>query len=99
MIDWVFVSLNVLWIVGLSLALATFSLALFTASDQNKKMSDVLKLKRYSAFLNLGIILLCLGLCWLVDTWWERLLLGVLALGAIVSLWVDTHKKATPNHG
>src|SRR5450756_1241449 len=99
MIDWIFVCFNALWITGLSMALATFSLALYTASEQNKKPLEVVKLKGFSAFLNLGMILLCLGIGGLVGTWWERLLWGVLALGFIVSLWLDTHKKATPIHG
>jgi hypothetical protein len=99
MIDWVFVGLNALWILGLSLALATLSLALYNASDQNKKLSEVLKRKGYSLFLDLSMILLCLGLFGLLDAWWERLLWGVLALGSITSLWLDTHRKATPKHG
>ena len=99
MIDWVFVGLNALWILGLGLALATLSLALYVTSDQNKKLSEVLKQRDYSTFLNLGIILSCLGICGLVGTWWERFLWGVLALGSITSLWLDTHRKATPKHG
>ena len=99
MIDWVFVGLNALWILGLSLALATLSLALYNASDQNKKLSEVFKQKGYSPFLDLSMILLCLGFCGLVGAWWERLLWGVLALWSITSLWLDTHRKATPKHG
>lgn len=90
MIDWVFVGLNALWIFGLSLVLATLSLAFYTASYQNKKLFEVLK--GYATFLNLGMLLICLGSCGLARTGWERLLWGVLALGTVANLWVETHK-------
>src|SRR5450759_4811506 len=99
MIDWVFVGLNALWILGLSLALATLSLALYNASDQNKKLSEVFKQKGYSPILDLSMILLCMGFCGLVGAWWEPFLWWVFALVSITSLCLDTHRKTTLKHG
>lgn len=99
MIDWIFVSLNAMWIVGLSLVLASLSMAFFIASDQNIKLSKVFERKGYTLMLYLGLTLSCIGIGCLVGAWWERFLWGFLALGSIASLWVDLHKRAAVIHG
>ena len=99
MVDWIYVVKNTLWVIGLSLVLATFSLALYTASDQHKKLNEVLKLIGYNNALYLGMILSSIGICALAGIWWERLVWGVLALTSIISLWIDIHKRNTLSDG
>lgn len=80
MIDWWGVFYNALWILGLALMLAAFSLATFRASQAGRRLGDELAAPAFQVPLLAGLLLFCLGLLLAGRSWWERLLWGALAL-------------------
>lgn len=91
MIDWWGLVPNVLWVLGLALALAVFSVASYQAGAQGARLRDNLKQATYHVPLNLGLSFFCLGLLLSSRTWWEGVLWGLLAAGfaaqATVAWW------------
>lgn len=80
MIDWWGVFYNALWILGLALMLAVFSMATFRASQAGRRLGDELAAPALQVPLLAGLLLFCLGLLLAGRSWWERLLWGALAL-------------------
>ncbi len=62
MIDWVNLGSNALWIVGLSIALATLSYASWDASNHHEKLRARLKRPGLMMSLNLAGLIFCLGM-------------------------------------
>jgi presenilin-like A22 family membrane protease len=62
MIDWINLASNALWIVGLALALATFSYASWEASLRHQKLRERLRLPAVQFPLDLAGVLFCAGL-------------------------------------
>ena len=92
MIDWLYVGLSALWIAGLSLELAALGIALYLASEEKQRLSQVLSRSGFRLALDLGLLLFCAGLAALAAVWWEKLLWGLLGVGFVISAWLDRRR-------
>ncbi|HDN79462.1 MAG TPA: hypothetical protein ENG33_03215 [Chloroflexi bacterium] len=81
MIDWWGVFRNSLWILGLSIILATLSYADWWAKEQKQRFRDVIGLARFQGAISTGLAFFCAGLSLCSDRWWER------GLWALFTLW------------
>jgi hypothetical protein len=101
MVDWYLVGFSALWILGLSLMLATLSYADYEAYRRQARTRDVLAEPGYQLALNAGLSLFCLGLLGSARAWWERALWVVLALAfsvQVVRAW-QARRRHTPKAG
>ena len=69
-----------LWILGLAVILTALGFADYHAHTSSKRMREVLKEPGYSAAVNAGLALFCLGLLGSSRAWWEMALWGLLAV-------------------
>jgi hypothetical protein len=88
MIDWLLVGFSALWIGGLSLSLASLSLANYRAYEERRKVGLILVLPVFRVMVNLGMTLFCLGMVGGASEVWEQLLWGILVLVFVVQTWV-----------
>ena len=72
LIDWAGVARNALWIVGLSLALAAFSLASWQARALHGSLRTALNGAAFQAPFNLGLLLFSAAMAWGAGALWER---------------------------
>ena len=94
MIDLGGLAAECLWISGLALALATFSLAYFQARAGRRPLRRVLGERGPQAALALGMLLFSLGLAAGEGRWWARLLW--LLLGLLWAWQAVTALRARP---
>jgi hypothetical protein len=97
MITWLGLVQHVLWIIGLAILLATFSLAHWTAALQNKSFRQCLWQPVYRLTITAGILAFALGLMFLAEALWLRIAwMGVIvvSLGEGISAWRDRFGKA-----
>jgi len=73
-IDWAYVAWSALWLLGLSVELSVLGVAYYHSTERGQKLSMVLGGKTYQAFLDLGLVLACIGFCALAPTWWQQAL-------------------------
>ena len=78
MIDVWSVAANSLWILGLSLLLATLSWAHWVARQEEAPMREVLGRAGLRIPVDVGLLLFCAGLAATSRRWWERVLWGLL---------------------
>jgi len=74
MIDWLNVLYNALWILGLSIVLTAFSYADWQARLDGQKLRRRLNASSFQLPLSLGLLLVSLGLTFLAQTGWERVI-------------------------
>ncbi len=72
LIDWAGVARNALWIVGLSLALAAFSLASWQARTSHGSLRTALTGAAFQAPFCLGLLLFSAAMAWGAGVLWER---------------------------
>jgi hypothetical protein len=87
MIDWVVVGFGALWILGLGLVVATLSFANYLASQQKRRLRQVLDMPACRIMIDLGLVFFCLGWAGGVSIIWERIMWAVLALIFAVQIW------------
>ena len=81
MIDWRFVGVNSLWILGCSIVLAAFSYHHWLARETDRALRDVLSQPSWTLPFSAGMILTCTGFaCALSVRWWEQTLWMALAV-------------------
>ena len=81
MIDWWFVGVNALWILGLSIILAAFSYHNWLRRETGQRWKEAFARPWWRIPFSLGMLLFCLGLgLGRGIAWWERALWGVLAV-------------------
>ncbi len=73
LIDWGWVARGALWIMGLSLVLATCSYASWQSAQQHIALRKVLSRAAYQAAATTGLSLFAAGLAWGAVQFWERL--------------------------
>lgn len=73
-IDWLNILYNTLWIFGLALILAAFSYASWQADQQGQKLRQRLDSISFQFPLSIGLTFVSLGLTFLAQVWWERLI-------------------------
>jgi hypothetical protein len=94
MIDWYFVLTHSLWIVGLSIALATFSYHDWLRRELNKPLRQQLREPSFRFPVNVGFLLVALGLTLLEGArWWERVLWFLLACSFGWSAWSERRRR------
>lgn len=84
MIDWQAVGFGALWITGLSLNLAAFSMADYQGHQSGKRLREVWALPAYQALSYMGWALFCFGLIGSARSLWETGLWSVLGMAFIV---------------
>jgi hypothetical protein len=88
MIDWWGVFSNALWILGLAVLLAAWSMAYYEAQVGGVKVREIFSQTGYSWTLTVGLMLFCAGLAATEHRWWARILWGLLGVGFLVDqLW------------
>ena len=81
MIDWVNVSFNSLWILGLSVILAAFSYHHWLAGETSRRLRDSLAHASWKLPFSVGMVLTCVGFGYgLAERWWEKTIWTALAL-------------------
>lgn len=97
MIDWFGVLANSLWILGLAMALATFSYASWQASLHHERTLDRLKRSEILIAFSLSALLFCSGLAATSDTLLEIVIWSVLGFLFLVQiiLTVYQNRKST----
>jgi hypothetical protein len=88
MIDWIYIGLSFVWILGASMLVAVFGIAVFDSTENKKSLRLLLSKKIYRLFTNLGISLICAGLCGLAGFWWGKLFWAILCLGFLANAWL-----------
>ena len=88
MIDWIYIGLSSLWIIGSSVLVAVFGVAVYDSSENKQSLRYLLSDKKYSLFFSLGFTLICAGLCGLAGAWWEKLFWALLGFGFITNVWL-----------
>jgi hypothetical protein len=79
------VARNALWILGLSIVLASWSYTSWWASMRRIKVRHALGLPRFQTPFAVGLTLFCASLAWGSTRWWERglwIVLGCLSCGS-----------------
>ena len=84
MIDWWGVFSNFLWVLGLSVLLAAWSMAYYEAQRSEKKTLQFLGQGGYSWAVTVGLVLFCAGLALTEDRLWAQILWGILGIAFIV---------------
>jgi len=80
LIDWRGVGFATLWIVGLAIELSVFGFVDFHAKEGGERRRDLLRKPVYQLWINVGLVLFCLGVLGSSRAWWETLLWIVLAV-------------------
>ena len=85
MIDWLNLAYHTVWILGLALLLATFSLAHWLAGQRGPSLEAVLAEPNFRLVIALGFALFGLGLGLMVEPWWYKICwLGIV----VASIWL-----------
>ena len=87
MIDWPNVLTNAIWLLGMSLSLATISYADWQAHAAQTRLRAVLERPLDTLALYTGFALVGVGAALSTDTWWERLVWALIALSAAYTSW------------
>ncbi len=77
MIDWFDLTANALWILSLSLILATISLARYEARFSGRKLGETLKSTVWQGPLNIAGTMFCCGLTFIANETWEQVLWAI----------------------
>jgi len=75
---------NGLWILGLSILLATWSYARYTAYEARMKTRDKLNEPKYALVTDLGLLLFVSGMAATESRWWARILWILLGVSIVV---------------
>ena len=95
MIDWYGVFANSLWILGLSLALATFSYASWQASMNHERTLARLKRTEILIAFSLAALLFCAGLAATSDTVLEIIIWSILGLLSVIQIFLLLRQRRT----
>ncbi len=88
MIDWAFVLVHSLWILGLSVMLATFSFHDWLRRESGRSFRLQAQDPAFSLPMYTGLWLVALGLVSMSSfAWWERIFWGFLLITATGRMW------------
>ena len=96
LIDWRGVGFATLWIVGLSIELSVLGFVDFHAKEGGERRRDLLRKPVYQLWVNVGLVLFCLGILGSSRTWWESVLWVVLA-GAFMFYGFQAYRELRRN--
>ena len=86
LINWNSLISNSIWIISLSWLLAVLSMSLWSARENNRKLSTELDRPHRQMQLNLGGMLFCVGLALVSEQLWQMLILIALGVMFLVQL-------------
>jgi len=75
---------NGLWILGLSILLATWSYARYTAYEARVKTREKLNEPKYALVTDIGLLLFVAGMAATETRWWARVLWSLLGVSIVV---------------
>jgi len=87
LIDWRLVVFSALWILGLSVLLATLSFADYTAHTERVRLREALGRRGYQAAIYAGLTLFAFGLSGTARAWWETGIWVLLAVAGGYLTW------------
>lgn len=99
MIDWLSVGFCSLWILGLSVGLATLGTARHYCYEHKQRLGQVLAKPAFEFALNAGMLLFCLGAAGSAEAIWERALWVVLAMAFGIQSWLAWRRRAKGENG
>lgn len=94
MIDWWGVLANLLWVAGLAIGLAAFSMAYYNAGTERVSLWHQLQGVGFQFPFCVGMMLFGLGLLFSCQGWGGRVIGGVVAVGFVIQaarLWKHRH--------
>ena len=91
MIDWWGVFANTLWIAGLAVLLAVWSLGYYEGQRFSRPVRRVLAQQGYALSLTIGWVLFCAGMVATESRLWARVLWGGLGVALIVDRALEWH--------
>jgi len=93
MIDWAMVAANAVWIVGVSMALATLSYASWEAWAVHETFWHRVRIPAYQVALLLAGALFCVGLAAVTQVIWQTVLWLALAVLCLWQVWATRRWK------
>jgi hypothetical protein len=75
---------NSLWVLGLSVLLAAWSMSYYEAQRSDKKVLRILSEGGYSWAVTVGLVLFCVGLAATEERLWAQVLWGLLGAAFLV---------------
>jgi len=82
-------AVNALWIVGLAVILAAFSINQWRAQRHGLKLRGQLDTPAFQTPLTVGLVLVSLSLALQADVWWQQVLWAVFVVLFAVQWWFD----------
>jgi multisubunit Na+/H+ antiporter MnhB subunit len=80
LIDWRMVGFTTLWIVGLAIELSVLGFVDYHAKERGERRRNLLRQPGYQIWINVGLVLFCLGVLGLSRALWESVIWGVLVI-------------------
>jgi len=87
MVEWASLALNGLWVLGVAMILAAFSLSYYEAQRRGEQLWARLAAPGLRLPLAFGLLLISLGRALLGSRWWERVLWGLFGAASAWQLW------------
>ena len=84
MIDWLELTGNALWVVGVAVCLAALGMASYQARAGQERLGNRLRQPGFRAALAAGAGLVCIGLLLGSGPWWEKAIWGLGAALAVI---------------
>ena len=98
LIDWRMVAFASLWIVGLAILLTAISFAYYYAQIRGERLREELRRSGYQAAINGGLALFSTGMLGSANTWWERIVWGLLVIAFLyyaLTSWRGRHAQGS----
>jgi len=87
-IDWLNVAFNALWIIGGAVIVAAWSYASWLAHVRGVRTRQLLSATTFQLVLNIGLLLVSLGLFFASRGWLEHILWAFLAILLLWQMWI-----------
>ena len=91
LINWNSLISNTTWILALAWLLAVLSMSIWSARENNRKLSAELDRPNRQMQLNLGGMLFCVGLALVSEELWQMLILIALGVLFLIQLVLAAH--------
>ena len=88
---------NGLWVIGLSVLLASWSWARYAAIQARGKTRDKLDEARYAVALDVGLLLFVAGMAATEGRWWARIMWATLGVVVIIHAVLSLRKPSSPD--
>ena len=93
MIDYGKVLSTTIWILGLSVVLATISFARYESVKEKINIKKYINKRNYNVSLVIGFILFCVGIALSDPRWWAKVLWIILAIIVLLHTYIHDQKN------